>query len=77
MIRCECGFYDRDRPHSAVGGGNCDHVTRRRLGKMCQCLDYCERKDPHSKTPDGECQEKSGSGAMSREKAAAMSEGQE
>ena len=26
MTPCECGFYDRDRPHSAVGGGNCDFV---------------------------------------------------
>lgn len=55
MIKCECGFYDRDRPHSAVGGGNCDHVTRRKLGKQCSCLDYCERNDPHSSNPAGAC----------------------
>lgn len=23
MKPCECGFYDRDRPHSRLGGGMC------------------------------------------------------
>ena len=27
---CECGFFDRDRRHSAVGGGSCKYARARR-----------------------------------------------
>jgi len=29
-MKCECGFYDRDRPHSRVGGGVCEYSRIRR-----------------------------------------------
>jgi len=32
--RCECGFWDRDRTHSKLGGGNCDYVRRKQRGKV-------------------------------------------
>jgi len=33
-IKCECGFWDRDRPHSRVGGGVCEYQYRRRNGRI-------------------------------------------
>ena len=33
---CECGFYDRDRHHSAVGGWACEHYYRRTRSPAAQ-----------------------------------------
>lgn len=29
MDRCECGFWRKDRHHSRVGGGECEHYRKR------------------------------------------------
>lgn len=42
---CECGFWDRDRPHSAVGGGNCEYAYRRRTARVDNTGDYIPLPD--------------------------------
>lgn len=32
-VPCKCGFYDRERPHSTIGGGNCKYYTQWRNGQ--------------------------------------------
>lgn len=34
VVPCECGFWDRDRPHSGFGGGNCKYAYARRTGRV-------------------------------------------
>jgi hypothetical protein len=39
-IPCECGFWDRDRPHSRLGGGVCKYAFERKYGRI-----YNKRSD--------------------------------
>ena len=33
--RCECGFYNRDRHHTKIGGGECDFIAyRKRIAEL-------------------------------------------
>ena len=37
--RCECGFYNRDRHHTKIGGGECDFIAyRKRIAELKQQL---------------------------------------
>ena len=37
--RCECGFYNRDRHHTKIGGGECDFIAyRKRIAELEQKL---------------------------------------
>ena len=51
-IACKCGFYDRDRPHSQIGGGHCKHFSLGQYQARIERLPtYAERKAAVEQAP--------------------------